>query len=268
MLPYLKDRPVILVRYPDGITGKSFFQRDAPGFVPKWIRTEKLYSDESHRDIAYLIIESEDALAYIANLGTIPIHMWSSRIPHLERPDWLLFDIDPKGTTTEKAVKVALETIKMLRKLGLRPVVKTSGQAGIHVVVGLEPRYTYEHARGFAELVAQLVVSRVPKLATVRRDVSSREGRVYIDYLQLGYGKTIVATFAVRPIDGAPVSAPIRSSALTVGMQPGRYNIKTMARYMARMRRDPFIGALRDQQTLEQALPALERELKGGKLFE
>ena len=159
MLPYLKDRPVMLTRYPDGIEGKSFFQKDAPGFAPQWIRPEKIYPQDSQRDIAYFVLESADALAYMANLGAIPIHMWSSRLPISSSPDWLLFDIDPKGSTTRNAVTVAQETAAVLREIGLRPYLKTSGQAGLHVVVGLRPRYTYEQARMFSELVARVVVS-------------------------------------------------------------------------------------------------------------
>ncbi len=261
MLPYLKDRPVMMVRYPDGIGGKNFYQKDAPGFAPEWIRTEKIYSEDSKREIAYFVIESAEALGYVANLGTIPIHIWSSRIGHLERPDWLLFDLDPKGSTTEKAVGVARELAVVLRKLGLRPYCKTSGQMGLHVVVGLRLEYTYEQARSFSELVARLLVSRVPELATIDRNVASRKGRVYVDYLQLGHGKTIAAPFAVRPIPGAPVSAPIEIDQLTPDLDPLAFNIKTMPGRMKRLGRDPFAGALNDPQSLELALPALEREL-------
>src|SRR5262249_33470176 len=116
MLPYLADRPVMLTRYPDGIAGKSFYQKDAPAFAPRWLRTEKIYSEDADREISFFIIDSEDALAYIANLAAITIHMWSSRIVHLERPDWLLFDIDPKGSTTPNAVLVAKEVAKTLRE--------------------------------------------------------------------------------------------------------------------------------------------------------
>ena len=169
MLPYLKDRPVMLARYPDGIEGKTFYQKDAPGFAPSWIRTEKIYSEDSQREISYFILDSEEALAYVANLAAITIHIWSSRIPHLERPDWLLFDIDPKGTTTRRAVEVAREAAAVLREVGLEPCLKTSGQMGIHVVVGLAPKYTYEQARMFSELVSQVVVNRIP---TNRHDQS------------------------------------------------------------------------------------------------
>jgi bifunctional non-homologous end joining protein LigD len=261
MLPYLKDRPVMLTRYPDGIEGKSFYQKDAPGFAPPWLRTAKIYSHDSQRDIAYFILDSADALAYMANLAAITIHIWSSRLPHLENPDWLLFDIDPKGSTTHNAVLVADETAAALREVGLRPYLKTSGQAGLHVVVGLEPKYTYEQARMFSELVARLVVSRIPDLATINRNPRTRAGKVYIDYLQLGHGKTIAGPFSVRPITGAPVSAPLDWKELKPALDPAAFNIKTMPKRMAKLRRDPFLGALEDQMTLEAALPHLEAAL-------
>ena len=258
MLPYLKDRPVMLARYPDGIEGKTFYQKDAPGFAPSWIRTEKIYSEDSQREISYFILDSEEALAYVVNLAAITIHIWSSRIPHLERPDWLLFDIDPKGTTTRRAVEVAREAAAVLREVGLEPCLKTSGQMGIHVVVGLAPKYTYEQAKMFSELVAQVVVNRIPKIATINRNPYSRNGRVYIDYLQLGHGKTIAAPFSVRPIAGAPVSAPMTWKELRPSLDPAVYNIETMPPRMSRMKRDPFIDAIEKHASLEDALPHLE----------
>jgi bifunctional non-homologous end joining protein LigD len=265
MLPYLKDRPVMLTRYPDGIEGKSFYQKDAPGFAPPWLRTEKIYSHDSQRDISYFVLESADALAYMGNLAAITIHIWSSRLPHLENPDWLLFDIDPKGSTTRNAVAVAQETAIALREVGLRPYLKTSGQAGLHVVVGLEPKYTYEQARMFSALVARLVVGRIPDLATINRNPRTRAGKVYIDYLQLGHGKTIAAPFSVRPIDGAPVSAPLDWKELKPDLDPVAFNIKTMPARMEKLRRDPFLGALEDPMTLERALPALEAALQSAR---
>jgi bifunctional non-homologous end joining protein LigD len=261
MLPYLKDRPVMLTRYPDGIEGKSFFQKDAPGYVPQWIRRVRIYSQESEREISYFILESAAALKYIANMGAIPIHIWSSRAPNLSSPDWLLFDIDPKGSTTTAAVQVAQETAAVLRRAGMRPYVKTSGQAGIHVVVGLRPGYTYDQARMFCEAVARVVAARIPEVATLLRTPAARKGKVYIDYLQLGQGKTIAAPFAVRPQPGAPVSAPLKWEELRSNLDPRKFNIKTMPRRMKRLGEDPFLGALTDQQEIEPALPKVESML-------
>ncbi len=263
MLPYLKDRPVMLTRFPDGIEGKMFYQKDAPGFVPSWIRTEKVYSEDSQREISYFILDSEEALAYVANLAAITIHMWSSRIPHLERPDWLLFDIDPKGTTTRRAVECALAVAAVLREVGLEPCLKTSGQMGLHVVVGLAPKYTYDQAKMFSELVAQVVVNRIPKVATINRNPNTRNGRVYIDYLQLGHGKTIAATFSVRPVPGAPVSAPMTWKELKPSLDPAVYNIETIPARMSRMKRDPFLDTIEKHASLEEALPHLEELLSG-----
>jgi len=261
MLPYLKERPVMLTRHPDGINGKSFYQKDAPGFAPSWLRTTRIYSQESRRELAFFILDDAEALAYVANLGAITIHIWSSHLPHLEHPDWLLFDIDPKGTTTARAAVVARRVGEELRALGLRPYLKGSGQAGFHVVVGLQPRYTYEQARMFCELVARLVIVRIPDLATINRNPNARQGKVYIDYLQLGHGKTIAAPLAVRPQPGAPVSAPLRWEELA-DYDPGRFTIKTMPARMARLKEDPFLGAIEDPQTLEQALPRLESAMR------
>jgi bifunctional non-homologous end joining protein LigD len=261
MLPYLADRPVMLTRYPDGIDGKSFYQKDAPAFAPRWIRTERIYSEDADREISYFIIDSEEALAYVANLAAITIHIWSSRIAHLERPDWLLFDIDPKGSTTENAVRVAKEVGDVLRALGLRPYLKTSGQMGLHVVVGLKPRYTYEQARMFSELVARLVVNRIPEIATLNRNPGARKGKVYIDYLQLGHGKTIAAPFSVRAQDGAPVSAPLGWNEARRDLDPRAFNIRTMPQRMERLGSDPFAGVLTDLATLEEAMPTLEQEV-------
>ena len=266
MLPYLKDRPIVLTRYPDGIEGKSFFQKDAPQFAPPWVRTEKVYSAEADRNIAYFVLESREAVAYMANMGSIPIHIWSSRFPHLERPDWLLFDIDPKLSTTEQAVIVAREVGTVLREIGMRPSVKTSGQMGIHVVVGLEPLYTYAQAKMFSELVAGVVLQRVPDSATLIREHTARKGRAYIDYMQLGYGKTIAAPFAVRPIAGAPVSTSLKWDELQPDLEPVEYNIKTVPGRMRRLKVDPFLGAINDPQRLEDALARLEklvREARG-----
>jgi len=144
----------------------------------------------------------------------------------------------------------------------LRSYVKTSGQAGLHVVVGLKTGYTYEQARMFAEAVARVVVARIPQLATIVRTPAARKGRVYIDYLQLGQGKTIAAPFAVRPQPGAPVSAPLKMTELRTSIAPAKFNIVTMRARMKRLGEDPFLGALTDRQEIEPALVKVESMLK------
>ena len=153
---------------------------------------------------------------------------------------------------------MARETAAVLREVGLEPCLKTSGRMGLHVVVGLAPKYTYEQARMFSELVAEIVVQRIPKIATINRNPRSRQGRVYIDYLQLGHGKTIAAPFSVRPLEGAPVSAPMQWAELKPALDPSVYNIKTILPRMTRLKRDPFLDALEKHADLESALAELE----------
>ena len=158
LLPYLRDRPLVLTRYPDGITGKSFFQKDAPEFAPAWIRTERIYSRDTQRDIDYFVVDDVESLRYVANLGTIPLHFWGARIPHLDRPDWLVLDLDPKGAPFTDVVAVARTLRRILERLELPSHVKTSGATGLHILVPLGARYTHEEARTFARLLATLGV--------------------------------------------------------------------------------------------------------------
>ena len=122
LLPYLRNRPVVLTRYPDGIDGKSFFQKDAPGFAPDWIRTERIWSEDTQREIDYFVCDDEASLLYVVNLGTIPLHIWASRAPTLERPDWCVLDLDPKGAPFEHVVEVAQAARKLCERIGLPAV--------------------------------------------------------------------------------------------------------------------------------------------------
>ena len=158
MLPYLRDRPIVLTRYPDGIAGKSFFQKDAPEFAPDWVRTERIYSKDTDRDIDYFVVDDAEMLTYVANMGTIPIHAWSARVPTLERPDWLILDLDPKGAPFTDVVRVAQTVHRVLDELELPSCVKTSGATGLHVLVPLGAQYTHEQSRTLARLLAVMVV--------------------------------------------------------------------------------------------------------------
>ena len=161
MLPYLADRPIVLTRYPDGIHGKSFYQRDAPDFVPDWIRREVLWSESAEREVRYFIIESAAALTYLANLGTIPIHMSHSRIADLEHPDWCVLDLDPKSAPFKDVRTLALAIGELADELDLPSYPKTSGSSGLHVVIPLARQLTHDHARTLAELMARVIVSRL-----------------------------------------------------------------------------------------------------------
>ena len=149
MLPYLRDRPLVLTRFPDGIAGKSFYQKDAPEFAPAWVRTERIYSRDTERDIAYLVVDDVEMLRYVANSAAIPIHCWASRVPSLERPDWLVLDLDPKGAPFTDVVRVALALRRILDDLALPSYVKTSGATGLHILL---PARRALHVRAGAHL--------------------------------------------------------------------------------------------------------------------
>jgi bifunctional non-homologous end joining protein LigD len=261
LLPYLRDRPIVLTRYPDGITGKSFFQKDAPEFAPDWVRTERIYSKDTDREIDYFVVDDAETLRYVANMGTIPIHVWSARVPALERPDWLVLDLDPKGAPFTDVVRVAQAVHRLLDDLELPSHVKTSGATGLHVLVPLAARYTHEQARTLARLLAMLVVQAVPAIATVARPLAARGGKVYVDFGQNGHGQTIVAPFAVRPLPGAPVSCPLDWGEITARLDPARFTIRTVPRRFAR-RQDPLAPVLGAGIEMAGALARMEARLR------
>jgi bifunctional non-homologous end joining protein LigD len=261
LLPYLRDRPIVLTRYPDGIAGTSFFQKDAPAPVPAWLRTERLWSKDAGREIAYLLVDSREALRYVANLGTIPIHVWSARVGTLDRPDWLVLDLDPKGAPFPHVVAVARVLRRILAALRLPGYPKTSGATGLHVLVPLGARYSHEQARTLARLLALLAVEAVPELATVARALADRGGKVYVDVGQNGQGRTIVAPFAVRPLPGAPVSCPLTWSEVTETLDPQAFTLETVpARF--RRRRDPLAGVLGPGIDLAATLRRMDARLR------
>jgi bifunctional non-homologous end joining protein LigD len=260
LLPYLEDRPLVLTRYPDGIAGKSFFQKDAPEFVPAWVRTERIYSKDAEREIDYFIANDSETLRYVVNLGTIPLHLWSSRLGSLDRPDWLILDLDPKGAPFADVVRVARELHGILDELALPNYVKTSGATGLHILVPLGARYTHEEARTFARLLALLGVEAAPDIATIARPVRSREGKVYIDFVQNGHGRTIVAPFSARPLPGAPASCPLPWKEVTPELDPARFTIKTVPPRFEKMA-DPLAPVLTGSIDMAAAIARIERRL-------
>ena len=262
MLPYLKDRPLVLTRFPDGIAGKSFYQKDAPEFAPAWVRTEHIYSRDTGRDIAYLVADDVPMLRYVANSGAIPIHVWASRIHALERPDWLVLDLDPKGAPFTDVVRVALALRRILEGLDLTSYVKTSGATGLHILLPLGARYTYEQCRTFARLLAVMGVEAEPSVSTVARPLRARGGKVYIDFGQNGHGQTIVAPFSLRPLPGAPASCPLQWREVTPRLDPARFTLETLPRRFDRMD-DPLRPVLGDGIDMAAALQRVEVTVRG-----
>jgi bifunctional non-homologous end joining protein LigD len=261
MLPYLADRPIVLTRYPDGIEGKSFFQKDAPDWRPDWIRTVTMRNEDG-RDLDHFVVDDADGLAWIANLGVIPIHVLASRASALERPDWCVVDLDPKEAPFAHVVRLARALRALCRAIGLPCYPKTTGQKGLHVLVPLGGQLTHAQARTLGELLARAIERDHPDVATTARAVVARGGRVYLDYLQNGSGKTIAAPYAVRPRPGATVSTPLRWSEVADGLDPARFTIRTVPARARRLRADPLLPVLRERPDLLRALERLTARVR------
>src|SRR5947209_5156696 len=261
LLPYLKDRPVVLTRYPDGITGKSFFQKDAPAFAPDWLRTERMWSEDTQREIDYFVCDDLESLLYLANLGTIPLHVWGSRVASLERPDWCILDLDPKEAPFTHVVTVAKAVKRLCDEIDLPCFIKTSGSTGLHVLLPLGRQCTYEQSRQLGGLLARVIAGQLPEMATVTRQVGKRGARVYLDYVQNGHGRLLVSPFSVRPLPSAPVSTPLLWREVGPKLDIRRFPIRSVPTRMKKLQDDPLLPVLDAQPDLVAALERLHARL-------
>jgi bifunctional non-homologous end joining protein LigD len=257
LLPYLKDRPVVLTRYPDGINGKSFYQKDAPGFVPDWIQTIPIWSEDTKRDIQYFVCNDVETLVYLVNLGTIPLHIWMSRIDDLTRPDWCLIDLDPKDAPFEHVITLAKTMRKLCEQVEMPAFIKTTGKSGLHIMLPLGRQMTYDQCLQFAMLFARLVTDRHPDIATTQRTISKREGKVYVDAFQNRAGQLMVSAYSVRPSPGAPVSMPIEWDEVNGKLHNSNWTIKNARKRMEKMGHDPVVKVLEAKPKLMDILARL-----------
>jgi bifunctional non-homologous end joining protein LigD len=261
LLPYLLDRPLVMTRYPDGIDGKSFFQKNAPGFVPKWLRVERTWDQEEGKETEHIICDDLESLLYVINLGTIPLHIWASRMAQLQRPDWCILDLDPKEAPFKDVIAIARHVHELCEEIELAAYAKTSGSTGLHVLIPLGARSTYEEAKRLGELLAHVVVRELPQISTVERVVAARKGRVYVDFLQNGHGKLIVAPFSVRPLDGAPVSMPIPWRSVDARLSNGKFTVRNALEFLERTGGDSLRPVLTEEPNLGRVLENLSLRL-------
>lgn len=260
ILPYLKDRPENLLRHPNGVGKPGFFQKDHD-HAPPFVRIEDIESESKGEAIQYLVCDDLETLLYMVNLGCIEINPWNSRVGSLDRPDYLIMDIDPKGVGYDAVVEVAQAVRRTLARAGVEGYPKTSGKRGLHVFVPLGARYTHDQSRQFAEIVANVVHRELPDLTTVERSIAKRPKKaIYIDYLQNRLGQTLAAPYSVRPWPGATVSTPLRWSEVKKGLDPAAF---TMATIHARLKKlgdlwEPVLGKGID---LEAAVERLSSSL-------
>jgi bifunctional non-homologous end joining protein LigD len=244
LLPHVKGRPLTLERYPNGIDEDGWWEKHVPRGLPAWVPTVKTAASTRHEQIEFIVCDDEATLAYVANLAAVVLHVWYSHVPTLDVPDFILLDLDPgAGCTLATLARVALTARDELAAIGIAPLVKTTGGSGLHVVVPLEPRYDWDQAKGFAELIARRINAVAAEYTTLDRTVARRpRGTVYLDYVQVGKGKTYVAPFSVKPRDGAPVSMPIawsdveamrRKRAKETAPEMARWNIGNVPKLLA-----------------------------------
>jgi bifunctional non-homologous end joining protein LigD len=229
MLPYLKDRPQSLHRFPNGIKAPGFYQKDLDTkTIPGWLKTQKIFSESTGENIDYLICNDKATLVYMANLGCIEVHPWNSRIKKIENPDWLVIDLDPEGIGFDAVIKTALATKKVCDAFELDCYCKTSGATGIHVYMPLGAKYSYTIARNMAHLISQKVHELLPGITSLERAPQKRKKKVYPDFLQNSRGQTLAAPYSVRPRPGAPVSTPLEWGEVNAKLNPAAFTIKTI----------------------------------------
>ncbi len=229
ILPYLKDRPQSLHRFPNGIKDAGFYQKDVDtAKIPGWLHTEQVYSESNKEYIDYLICNDKATLLYMANLGCIEIHPWNSRIQTPENPDWLVIDLDPEDISFKEVVRAAVETKKVFDTLEIESYCKTSGSTGLHIYVPLAAKYDYDIAKNFAQLIAQKVNEALPSTTSVLRMPAKRKKKVYLDFLQNRRGQTLAAPYSVRPKPGATVSTPLKWSEVNAKLDVSKFSIKTI----------------------------------------
>ncbi len=257
LLPYLTNRPVVLTRFPDGIDGKSFYQKDAPVFAPEWMRTVPIWSEETQREIKYFVCDDEESLLYLANMGSIPLHIWASRVGSLEQPDWCVIDLDPKEAPFSDVIRTAIVLHRVCESVALPNYVKTTGKTGLHILLPLGRQCTYEQSRMLGELLARCVLRELNDIATITRHVTKRGDKVYLDYLQNRHGQTIVAPFSVRPLPGATVSMPLVWDEVNDSLDAKAFTIRTALERIEKLGSDPVLPVLEVKPDLAQVLDQL-----------
>jgi bifunctional non-homologous end joining protein LigD len=226
ILPYLKDRPQSMNRFPNGINGPSFYQKDLDlDKVPSWLKTASIHSDSNDADIDYLICNDKATLLYMANLGCIDINPWNSTVKNIDNPDWMVIDIDPEKEDFTKVVKTALTVKEVMDELNADCYCKTSGATGLHVYVPLGAKYSYDTVKLFGELIAREVYTRIPDITSIERTIKKREHKIYIDFLQNRTGQTLAAPYSVRPKPGATVSTPLEWNEVNESLSPSQFTI-------------------------------------------
>ncbi len=256
ILPYLKDRPQSLNRFPNGINGQSFYQKDVTGKVPEWVEKYPYKAEGDRRKKHYMLCNNEASLLYMANLGAIEMNPWSSTIHHPDKPDWCILDLDPdKGNTFDQVIEVARTIHAILEDIGVPSCCKTSGSTGLHIYIPLGAKYSYDQSQLFAKWVAARADDQLD-FTSIERMTDKRKGKVYIDYLQNRSAATLAAPYSLRPKPGATVSMPLQWSEVKEGLQMADFNLSN-ALYRVKTTGDLFKPVLKKGIDLKKTLQKL-----------
>lgn len=255
ILPYLRNRPMVLNRHPNGIKGASFFQKNVdPGHLPAFVKTIAIRAKSTGRKVNYVICNNKATLLYLANLGCIEMHPWLSRIGRLNKPDFLVIDLDPRGNPFDQVITVARTARKLIESAGGRSLIKTSGKTGLHIYVPVRGNYEFEQVRSVAKLICRILNKRLPKLTSFAHRPA--RGKIYLDYARNSIGQTIVAPYSLRAFPRATVSTPLEWSELMKSVRPQRYTLRTIFRRL-NGKGDVWQSAFRQSTSLTK----LERNL-------
>ena len=228
ILPHIKNRPQSMNRFPNGIDGMSFYQKDASDNIPDWVETHAVHSDSGDKFIDYILCNDKATMAYMNNLGCIEFNVWTSQIQTIDKPDYLVLDLDPSDNNSfEDVIQTAQMVKKNIDKGKVEGYCKTSGSSGIHIYIPMGAKYEFDQVKNFAHVLMQLVQQKLPEITTLERALQKRDkNKIYLDYLQNRRGQTLASVYSVRPKNGAPVSMPIEWSELKSGLKPTDFNIE------------------------------------------
>jgi bifunctional non-homologous end joining protein LigD len=254
ILPHLKDRPLSLNRFPNGIAGPSFYQKDLDlKTVPSWLKTAQVWSESSDREIDYLVCNNEATLAWMVNLGCIEINPWLSRLKKPDHPDYIVIDLDPDDIAFVHVVETALAVRKLLESRNIVSFVKTSGSRGMHICIPTGAKHDFDTCKLFAEYLAQEVNAMLPEITSVERTKSKRKKKVYIDFLQNRRGQTIASAYSVRPKPGATVSAPLEWKEVTKALKMEDFHMGNIGKRLDK-KGDLWAGILTAKNDLKAIL--------------
>jgi bifunctional non-homologous end joining protein LigD len=251
ILPHVRNRPVVMKRYPDGIAGAEFYQKEIPSYAPAWIKTHPV--QHSGKVVPYIICNDTATLVWLANQACVEVHAWLARIENLACPDIAVMDLDPaEGATFDDVLEIALFVRKALDEFKLKSFPKTSGASGLHLFIPIQPVYSRGIVTKVMKYIAGLVAGVVPAKASTGRKVDLRTGKVYLDYLQNGRGKTMAFQYGLRPLPGAPVSTPLEWGEVGKGrIRPADFNIESIF-HRLKEKGDLYADVLTLRQSLDE----------------